>query len=73
MIGSFELTREKTHGNSAGHGHGGQHPDREMRVADLGRIKKDVRDVYYWQDTRALFRNVGNEKVILIIILSFLS
>lgn len=47
MIGSFELTGEKTHGNSAGHGHAEWHPDREMRVADLGRIKKDVRDIYY--------------------------
>lgn len=47
VIGSFELTGEKTHGNSTGYGHSERHSDREMRVADLGRIKKDVRDVYY--------------------------
>lgn len=47
VIGSFDLTGEKTHGNSAGHGHAEWHSDREMRVADLGRIKGDVRDVYY--------------------------
>lgn len=32
VIGSFELTGEKTHGNSVGYGHGEWHPDREMRA-----------------------------------------